>query len=93
MKQKEGFQRMTIEQMKALKAEQELQKAVNKAISTLDEKIHEEAEKLSQELVDAGYDVDDFEISVESEVRDGKVKVHLKVVQLAKTLVFDTDVS
>jgi hypothetical protein len=93
MKQKEGFQRITIEQMKVLKAEQELQKVVNKIISTLDEKINEEAEKLSQELVDSGYDVDDFEISVEPEVQDGKIKVHLKVVQLAKTLVFSTDVS
>ena len=84
---------MSIDEMKALKAQQELQKAINETLSTLDEKITEEAEKLSQELVDSGYDVDDFEIAVDHEHRDGKIQVHLKVVQLARTLVFETNVS
>lgn len=92
MKQKDGFKRVTIEEMKAQKAEQELQKTVNQLMSTLDEHITEEAEKLAQELVDSGYDVDSFEIVVEEEILDGKVLVHLKVVQLAKTLEFGMNV-
>lgn len=84
---------MTIDQMKAKKAELELQKIVNETMSTLDERIAEEAEKLAQELVDSGYDVDEFEIDVETEVMEDKIKVHLKVVQLAKSLEFSATVN
>jgi len=89
MKQKDGFKRVTIDEMKAKRQQQELQNAVNEAISNLNETIEEEAEKLAQELVDSGYDVDDFEIDVDVEVSEGKLIVHFKVVQEAKQLVFD----
>jgi hypothetical protein len=89
MKQKDGFQRLTIDQMKALKAEKEIQNAVNEAMSNLEESIEKEAEKLAQELVDSGYDIDDFEIVIDTVVDDGKLVAHLKVVQEGKTLIFD----
>lgn len=89
MKQRDGFKRVTIDEMKAKRRQQELQNAVNEAISNLNETIEEEAEKLAQELVDSGYDVDDFEIDVDVEVSEGKLIVHFKVVQEAKQLVLD----
>lgn len=89
MKQRDGFKRVTIDEMKAKRRQQEFQNAVNEAISNLNETIEEEAEKLAQELVDSGYDVDDFEIDVDVEVSEGKLIVHFKVVQEAKQLVLD----
>lgn len=89
MKQKDGFQRVTIDEMKAKKVQLEFQKAVEEAMSDLNETIEKEAEKLAQELVDSGYDVDEFEIDVDVEVSEGKLIVHFKVVQEAKTLTFE----
>jgi hypothetical protein len=89
IQRKEGFKRLTVDDMKALKAQQEIQKAVNEAIKHIDEIIEVEAEKLAQELVDSGYEADSFEIVVDNEWQAGKMIIHLKVVQEGKTLVFD----
>lgn len=89
MKQKKGFQRLTIDQMKALKKEKELQHIANEVMSSLDERIEEEAEKLAQELVDSGMDVDEFFINVEVYMRDGKLAVRFNVVQEAREIVLE----
>jgi predicted methyltransferase MtxX (methanogen marker protein 4) len=84
MKKKASFQRVTIDDMRALKTEQ----MVGEFLSKLDEVIDEEVEELAQSLVDNGYDVDDFEIEVQNNWQDGKLIVNLNVVQIGKTLEF-----
>ncbi|MBL5872344.1 hypothetical protein HV417_02045 [Bacillus sporothermodurans] len=90
MKQKENFVRLSIEDMKTLKAQQELQKVVDQAMFDLDARIEEECEKLADFLVnEEGLDVDDFTIEVENKWQGGKLLVHLKVVCVGKTIEFD----
>ncbi|WP_202734764.1 hypothetical protein [Heyndrickxia sporothermodurans] len=90
MKQKENFVRLSIDDMKALKAQQELQKVVNQVTLDLDARIDEECEKLAEFLVnEEGLDVDDFTIEVENEWQGSKLLVHLKVVYVGKTIEFD----
>ena len=90
MKQKDGFQRMTIDQMKALKEQRKAEKIVKEVMGSLDEQINEEAEKLAQELVDSGMDVDSFHIAIDVNLEEDKLIVHFNVVQQAKTMVFDS---
>ena len=91
MEQREGFKRVTVEDIKAQKEQKEQESVVDRAMNYLDELINKEVEKFAQELVNEGYDVDSFEIIVEDEWTNGKLIAHLKVVQEGKTLEFNLD--
>lgn len=88
MKQREGFTRMTIEDVKAKRAELDIQRAVEETMESVDEQVTEHIEALAQELVDEGYGVDDFEIEVDHFYKDNKLIVHLKVVQVVRAYEF-----
>lgn len=83
MKQpRHNFTRLSIEEMK-------VKKALNEVANNLEDICLEEAEKLSQELLNQGYDMDSFELDLDYELKDDTVIVHLRVVQEAKTLQFN----
>jgi len=91
MEQREGFKRVTVEDIKAQKERKEQELIVDEAMSHLDELINKEVEKFAQELVNEGYDIDSFEIIVQDEWTSGKLVAHLKVIQEGKILEFNLD--
>lgn len=80
--QSKSFTRVTIEDMKK-------ERLLNKVANTVETICLKEAEKLSQELVDQGYDVDSFELDLGYELEGEAVVVHIDVVQKARTLKFN----
>jgi len=91
MEQREGFKRVTVEDIKAQKEQKKQESVVDRAMNYLDELIDKEVEKFAQELVNEGYDIDSFEIIVQDDWTNGKLVAHLKVVQEGKTLEFNLD--
>lgn len=89
MKQKEGFSRMSIADMKAIRDKKEMEHKVNTLLASIDRAIEEEAEKLAQELVNEGFDENNFEIQVDHELANNKLIVNFKVIQLAKTIEYE----
>lgn len=89
MESKNSFTRITVDQMKERQEQLKLQKMIEHTMSELELLIEEEAEKLAQELVDSGMEVDSFEIATDQQYEEGKIVVTLYVVQEGKTLQFD----
>jgi translation initiation factor IF-2 len=89
MENKKGFTRITVDQMREKQEQLRLEKMIEHTMTELEVLIEEEAEKLAQELVDSGMDVDSFEIATDQRYEDGKIVVTLYVVQEGKTLQFD----
>jgi hypothetical protein len=82
LKQKEPFKRINVAELKR-------NKELDALIANLDNQIHEETEKLAQELVDSGYNVDDFELAIDTELKGNKYVVTIKVVQVGKYIEYD----
>jgi hypothetical protein len=82
LKQKEPFKRINVADIKR-------NKEIDALIANLNEQVQKEAEQLAQELVEAGYNVDDFELGIDSKVDDGKYKVTISVVQVGKYIEYD----
>ena len=86
MKMNEGFERLTLEQMEAMRESAKYEEAKERTIKELDAKIEEEAEKLAQEVVDSGLDVDDFEIAVDYRMEGQTLIASLLVVQVGREI-------
>lgn len=79
---------MSINEMKALLEKKEIEKALNEAKEEIDNVVMEEAEKLSQKLVDEGHDPDSFEINTRDYWEGDKLVVELAVVKVESTIEF-----
>jgi hypothetical protein len=85
LEQKKPFQRLSIDHMKAMQEQTQIQKLIEEATRKLDEQINEKAEELAQKLVDIGYDVDSFHIAVETRIENSVLIANLLIVQLGET--------
>lgn len=83
MKQKESFKRFDIEELKR-------KKLLDNIIDSIGEKVLTQAEELAQELVDQGYDPDEFEFDTRHSLSDdGIYRVEYYLVRLVKVSEYD----
>jgi hypothetical protein len=85
---KENFSRISIDEMKALKEQKQLEELARQATAKLDREIEQQAELLASQLVNSGLDEDSFSIEVETCFRGDELHVEFFVSQLHKSMTF-----
>jgi hypothetical protein len=82
LKQREPFKRINIPELKRKQKQQTL-------LAHLEELIHKQAEELAQELVNSGYDSDEFTLEIRNDIDSEKLTATIYVVQVGRVLEYD----